>query len=161
MIVLGIDPGTRRIGYAVIKHEKGQVTLLKADLIETVAEARDLILFEIHEKINEVFETYTPSHCAIEKLFFSNNQKTALAVAEARGVLLQVSAAHHCTLMEFTPNEIKSIITGSGTASKPSVARILYSTLKIAPIKGPDDITDAIAIALAGIFQTKNNSRVI
>lgn len=148
MITLGIDPGSHRIGYGLIR-ESSTPTLLSCGIIEII-DANTLRLDLLYKKISELLDASRPEAVAIEKLFFNKNQKTASAVLHARGVILLAVQQRKIPYIELTPLEIKQAIGGSGRADKKSVAFFAARILKVEKIEGPDDISDAVAIALAG-----------
>jgi len=149
MIILGIDPGYERLGIAIIeKNAKKKDALLYSDCFKTNrAFSHPERLFAIANKCKEVIEKYKPETLGIEILFFSGNQKTALLVSEARGVILSLAAEKQLEIFEFTPGEIKIAITGYGKASKKQVADMVGTLLPFKKI-ALDDEYDAIAIAL-------------
>jgi len=151
LIVLGIDPGPARIGYGVI-HKKGNAYLSVAHgLIQSKASVpmadRLLTLFDETTKLIKLFK---PHLISIEELFFFKNVTTAISVAQARGVIL-LAAKISCTpVFEPTPLQVKQGITGYGRADKNQVARMVQMLLNLKTIPKPDDITDALAIAITG-----------
>jgi crossover junction endodeoxyribonuclease RuvC len=152
-IILGIDPGYGRVGIAVIeKNNKGE-RLIHSECFETdikLPHAKRLLL--IGEKIRETVKNYKPKQIAVETLLWSKNKKTALQVAEARGVILLESARHNVALREFNPNQIKLAVTGYGKSDKKQVIYMVEKLIKLKPPtdgqKRRDDEYDAIAIAL-------------
>ncbi|MBU2101112.1 crossover junction endodeoxyribonuclease RuvC [Patescibacteria group bacterium] len=151
MIILGIDPGTTRIGYGLIEKDAG-IHLLRCGLIsgEGVAPEEQLVLLE--KELVSLINKTTPDLMCVEKLFFSKNKKTAFAVAEARGVIIMSARKLGIKVLEFAPNEIKSIVAGDGRADKKGVERAVCMTLGTDSIPGPDDVSDALAVALCGAF---------
>ena len=150
MIVLGIDPGTRRMGYGVIRFERGVSTMVEAGLVRVTSKNNIEALSEIRRGIETLIEKTHPDMLAIEKLYFSNNQKTALPVAEARGVVL--ATAHECgiDIREFSPNEVKLGIAGYGRADKIAVLKMVRLTLREPNLRVIDDASDALALAILG-----------
>lgn len=151
--ILGIDPGYGRVGIAVIKNERGNQTLIHSECLETDAKLpHSQRLLIIGEKIKETIKKYKPEQVAVETLLWSKNKKTALQVAEARGVILLETARQNIVLREFNPNQIKLAITGHGKSDKKQVICMIEKLVKLSqPIKGQkrhDDEYDAIAIAL-------------
>ncbi|MFH0712927.1 MAG: crossover junction endodeoxyribonuclease RuvC [Candidatus Jorgensenbacteria bacterium] len=149
MVILGIDPGTTRIGYGVIKKNGGSLEHLESGLIELTATNHGEKLVALEEKIKAVIRKTGPARIGVEKLYFTKNKKTALAVAEARGVILNTIMKTGIPLFEVGPNEVKFAVTGNGRASKESVAKMVNYFLKIKPKKMVDDVSDALAIAIA------------
>ena len=157
MKIIGIDPGTRRIGYGVIEKVRGGATLLEADLVPVTATTNAEALVQIKQALDALFMRMKPDVVAIEKLFFSNNQKTAMAVSEARGVILLSAAEQHLLIREYTPNEVKTICTGYGRADKQAVAKMVKLALRAPNLSVIDDVTDALAIALCALQHEKFN----
>lgn len=157
MRILGIDPGTGRLGWAVLekvqnpkaKLQKGEhIRLVSCGLIETPAHtALDKRLGVIFKELQEVIKGYKPEELAIEELFFVKNVKTAISVSHARGVAMLAGVQGGLSIFEYKPNEIKLAITGYGHADKSQIAKMLKLHLKGCSIK-QDDTADAVAVAL-------------
>lgn len=148
MITLGIDPGFARCGYAFIESENSIYKIIDSGLIETFQKTEyNQRLKKIYEELNNLIEKHKPDNAAIEELFFSKNTKTALKVAEARGIIILALTVNNIDFKEYKPKEVKSQITGSGNANKDAVIRMvnLFTNSKIKQ----DDTADAVAIALA------------
>lgn len=152
MIILGVDPGTRYAGYAVIKKEKQRTFLIEAGCID-VHKKKTLV-----EKIGIIYETLTGkvsehnvTHLSIETPFLDKNAGTFLKLGYVVGILHLISYNNRLILSEFSPTEVKRVATGYGKATKEQVANVV---LKLFKIKKPkmDDVTDAIAIAMCGLF---------
>ena len=143
MIVLGIDPGSKRIGYGLIEKTGGKLKLIEADLL-----VHPKNLLEIKNQVSFLIEKFSPESLAVEKVFFSKNQKTALEVSEARGVIILSALEKNLPIREFTPNEVKSAVAGYGLASKKAVAKMVRLTLNEPTLKVIDDVSDALAIAI-------------
>lgn len=150
-VILGIDPGTTRIGYGVIKKTGSTLELLDYGLIEPGQEESKFN--NLDKKLSGLIKKYKPTLAAVEKLYFAKNKKTAMSVAESRGVLLFILNQHGLKTMEFSPNEVKMAVTGSGTSDKKMVAHYVCLTLKIKKVHGPDDAADALAIAIRASFE--------
>src|SRR3989338_1054628 len=119
MIILGIDPGTTAIGYGVIK-KNGRLKALNYGVIETTGTHSEK-LSEIDKRITKLIKKHKPDLVTLETLYFSTNKKTAIAVAEARGVITLIINRAGVPMMEFSPNNVKSIVTGYGGSDKESV----------------------------------------
>lgn len=148
MITLGIDPGFARCGYAFIESENSIYKIIDSGLIETFQKTEyNQRLKKIYEELNNLIEKHKPDNAAIEELFFSKNTKTALKVAEARGIIILALTVNNIDFKEYKPKEVKSQITGNGNANKDAVIRMvnLFTNSKIKQ----DDTADAVAIALA------------
>ena len=161
MKVLGIDPGFARVGVAIISKDPGnKEQLIFSHCIETSAqELLPARLERISAEIRAVIKKHSPDAVAIEKLFFGTNQKTALTVAEARGVLIQSAASAHIPVHEYTPLQIKIATTGYGRASKAQVAQMVGRLIALKKKERLDDEIDAIAIALTHCAHSKIDHR--
>jgi crossover junction endodeoxyribonuclease RuvC len=148
MTTLGIDPGSHRIGYGLIR-ESSKPELLSCGLIE-ISETHALRLDSLYEQISALLDSAKPDSVAIERLFFNKNQKTFSAVSHARGVILLAVQQRAIPYIELTPLEVKQAIGGSGRADKKTLSFFATRMLGVASIPGPDDVSDAVAIALAG-----------
>jgi crossover junction endodeoxyribonuclease RuvC len=148
MIALGIDPGTRRIGYGVVIKERNGVRLLDAGLLVITSTEDVPALQEVKQEMDRIIEQYRPEVVGIEKLYFSKNQKTAIAVAQARGVILLSSQEKKLHIKEYSPSEVKAGITGYGSADKKAVLKMVQLILGGKPIDVIDDASDALALAI-------------
>ncbi|MDO8600256.1 MAG: crossover junction endodeoxyribonuclease RuvC [bacterium] len=157
MIILGIDPGTVIIGYAFLEKRGADLTLLKADAIRILSGGdKAERLATLHKKLTALIKKCRPNMISVEKLFFSKNQKTALDVAEARGVILSTAALAKIPVSEYTPLEVKVASTGYGKADKRQVREMVRAILKLNEVTHLDDVTDAMAIAITGAHLNKN-----
>ncbi|MBI1838839.1 MAG: crossover junction endodeoxyribonuclease RuvC [Candidatus Colwellbacteria bacterium] len=150
MTILGIDPGTTRTGYGVIEKGK-RLKLLSYGVIETHGGQEGLV--ELDKKLTGVIKKYRPRIAGVEKLYFSKNKKTAIAVAQARGVIILSLNRHKVDAMEFDPTNIKSFVTGNGRSDKRTVAKFVCLTLGLREVNGPDDAADALAVAIRTSFE--------
>ncbi len=157
MIILGLDPGTTAAGYALI--ETGPAPRLRAaGLLKVRSPESGERLSELHRSLALLIKKWKPSAVAIEKLFFAANAKTAMAVAEARGVLLLTAVLGGTTVYEYTPAEIKKTVTGQGNADKAQIRKMILLTLpETQGLKARDDVFDAIAAGLTCCFSQYNN----
>lgn len=150
--VLGLDPGFGRLGYAVLGGSRSAPKIITFGCIETSAKLpHGERLAKIAREVAALVKAYKPTVVAIERLFFSKNVKTALQVAEARGVILLTLAHSHITPLEFSPQEVKSTATNDATADKAQVQKMLKLMFKLKETPQPDDAADAVAIALCGL----------
>lgn len=157
MIILGIDPGLGRTGYAILKQDRNQITLLNCGCITTKAGTEQATrLLEIKKDLTALIKKYKPDAVCIESLFFAANVKTAMSVGQARGVVLLTAAENGPKIIEVTPLQVKIAATGYGKADKRQVQRMIQTLLKLKKIPKPDDAADAAAIAWAGIGRTYN-----
>lgn len=149
MTVLGIDPGSARIGFGVIEKNNGALMLKKTGVIEISANDAGVGLMALARELKGIIAVHKPDLIAVEKLFFTNNVKTGMAVAEARGVIMLAAARSGARIMELTPQQAKQAVTNYGGAEKKAVARMVSLLLSVPPLAILDDATDALAIAIA------------
>lgn len=149
MIVLGIDPGTAALGWGIIERSGGSLRLLDAGCLETRPDLGlpDRLL-AIHRFLGDLIARHDPAVVAVERLFFSRNAQTAFAVGQARGVVLLAAAESGRIVREATPNEVKMAVTGSGSADKEQVGRMVAVCLGLREVPRPDDAADALAVAI-------------
>ncbi|MEI8230050.1 MAG: crossover junction endodeoxyribonuclease RuvC [Candidatus Peregrinibacteria bacterium] len=153
--ILGIDPGLATVGLGIVeRHENGDIRPLDWLTIQTAAglEASDR-LEEIAHDLKEYLQEYSPELAVVERLYFSKNVRTAMAVAQARGVILLTLASAGIPCLEPNPLSLKSCITGDGRADKKQIQDMLVMRLKLQEIPKPDDAADALALALYGALQ--------
>lgn len=157
MITIGIDPGTATTGFGIIeKNNKGQVTLLDYGCIKTAAGLpMGLRLNQIAKDLKTLIKKWKPVQASVEKLFFNTNVKTAISVAQARGVILQVLEENNVEQEEYTPLQVKSSVCGYGKADKKMVQEMIKIILNLSKIPKPDDAADAIALALCATHSLK------
>lgn len=159
MVILGIDPGYAIVGYGLVNSEKGNFSVIDYGVITTPKdEAMPTRLAMIGDAMTKLIEKYKPDCVAVEELFFSNNQKTAINVAQARGVIV-LTAINHCgKLYEYTPMQIKQAMTGWGKADKAQIQAMVTRLLKLKSTPKPDDAADALAVALTHAQTNKLSS---
>ena len=149
MIILGIDPGTAALGYGIIERSGSRLRAIDFGCLVT---SPDLPMPErlmaIHQLVDELIALHQPAVVAVERLFFSRNAQTAIAVGQARGVILLAAAQHGRPVREATPNEVKSAVAGYGAADKEQVQRMVQLVLGMSELPRPDDAADALAIAV-------------
>ena len=149
MIVLGIDPGTAALGWGIVESKSGRVRAVDAGCLFTKPDASlPQRLLAIHGLLDELIALHRPDLLAVERLFFSRNVQTALGVGQARGVVLLAAAQAEVPVREATPSEIKLAVTGSGTADKQQVGRMVATCLGLNEPPKQDDTSDALAIAI-------------
>ncbi|MDR0402886.1 MAG: crossover junction endodeoxyribonuclease RuvC [Treponema sp.] len=147
--IIGIDPGLASSGWGVIEYAGSRLNYLAHGCIETEAALpRAERLFFIYRRINEVLETWIPAEAAMETLYFGKNVSSAIAVAEARGVLSLAAAERSLPLAEFTPHAIKQAVTGVSRAEKGQVQEMVRLILGLPVVPAPDHAADALAAAL-------------
>jgi crossover junction endodeoxyribonuclease RuvC len=161
VIILGIDPGTAAMGYGVIDRSGGRLRAIDHGCLVT---SPDLPmpdrLLAIHGLLDDLLSLHQPAIVAVERLFFSRNAQTAMAVGQARGVVLLAAAQHGKPVREATPNEVKSAIAGYGAADKEQVQRMVQLVLGMAELPRPDDAADALAIAVCIATRMGQTDRV-
>jgi crossover junction endodeoxyribonuclease RuvC len=146
---LGIDPGTHRIGYGAVLKTNNKLTLIDQGVIEIKDKKYSPEhLCEIYNRISSIIDDINPKEAAVEKIFFSKNRKTAMSVAEARGVILLAIAKKGVKISEFSPNTVKQSISGYGSADKKAVLKMTKIILGIKDFDPIDDVSDALAIAI-------------
>ena len=148
--VLGIDPGTATTGYGLVRLARdGGLEAVTFGVIltppKTPAHERLLMLYR---DLKELLSLHHPDSCAVEKLFFQRNVSTAIAVGQARGVVLLAMAEAGIDVAEYTPNEVKQAVVGYGSAQKKQVQEMVRTLLGLSEIPKPDDAADALAIAI-------------
>lgn len=149
MIILGIDPGYAIVGIGVLEYRNGKFRPIEYNAITTHASmATSMRLKIIYEEIAEYLDKYKPDAVSIEELFFNSNQKTAIAVAQARGVLVSQAAIRNIPIYEYTPLQIKQAVTGYGRADKNQVQQMVKLLLGLNAVPKPDDAADAMAVAI-------------
>jgi crossover junction endodeoxyribonuclease RuvC len=149
-LVLGIDPGTATTGYGLVRdREDGSLESIAYGTIQTPAgvEAHKRLSMLFHQ-MNEILLLHRPDSCAVEKLFFQRNISTAIAVGQARGVLMLAISEAGLNVFEYTPNEVKQAVAGYGSAQKRQVQEMVRTLLLLPEIPKPDDAADALAIAI-------------
>ena len=157
MRVLGVDPGYERLGVAIVeKDPKGKEVLIYSDCIRTDKKLpHPERLAIIADALTGLIEEYRPNILATETLFFENNQKTAMKVSEARGVIIASASTRGLRVCEYTPLQIKMATTGDGRADKKQMVRMIPLLIKFSKPKMLDDEYDAVAIALTCLASEK------
>lgn len=150
MLILGIDPGYDRLGWGIVDKTSGKYAFVACGIIQThKTKSHPARLYQIYEELSQVIADHKPTACVIEDLFFSNNAKSAIKVAEARGVILLACQETGLEISELTPPQIKLAVTGNGRADKKAVEKMLRLQLPKLPLKLIDDTLDALAAALS------------
>lgn len=159
MRILGIDPGTATVGWGVVEIEDGKTRSVAYGHIAT---SKDLPLekrlAEIANDLETIVKQYQPEEAGVEELFFFNNQKTAISVAQARGAILLTLERLRVSISGYTPLEVKQALTNYGRADKTQVQLMVKSLLKLPRIPKPDDTADALALALCHASRRKVES---
>lgn len=149
MRILGIDPGFAITGYSVIDYEGNKFKLITSGAIETKAGVSfPLRLSKIFDDMQMLVNEYKPDAISVEELFFNNNIKTGINVAQARGIVLLVGCKAGIPTYEYTPLQVKQAVVGYGRAEKKQVQKMVQSILRVEKVPKLDDITDSMAIAI-------------
>ena len=149
MRILGIDPGIAIVGYGVLDYEGNKFSVVDYGAVTTKAgEKLSDRLRNIYEDINVLIERFRPDAFAIEELFFNTNVKTAISVAHGRGVIILAASSQGLPVYEYTPLQVKQAVCGYGRADKPQIQRMVKSLLNLNAVPKPDDVADALAIAI-------------
>ncbi len=158
MTVIGIDPGLALMGFGVVESDGYRFKMLDYGVLETPAHTDDgERLLQIWKGLNNLFEMYKPDAVSVEELFFNKNVKTAISVAQARGVALLAVKAAGIPLYEYTPLQAKQAVVGYGRAEKAQIQMMVKTILNLREVPKPDDAADALAIAITHI----NNAGMI
>ncbi|MDE3235967.1 MAG: crossover junction endodeoxyribonuclease RuvC [Bacteroidota bacterium] len=156
-IILGIDPGTQLMGYALLKTEGNKAQVLLMDVLKLTSH-KDIYqrLEKIHTKVAELITLYRPSTFAIEAPFFGKNVQSMLKLGRAQGVAIAAAMQAGLQVTEYSPKKVKQSITGNGNADKDQVWRMLQRILSIDEKPQYFDATDALAVALCHHYQTSS-----
>ncbi len=152
MIVLGIDPGIANTGYGVVSGSGSRLQALEFGVIETRPRATpEARLAEIHSDVGELIQRFEADAVAVEDLYFGANVASAMAVGQARGVVLLSAGQHGIPVRAYTPQQVKAAVCGSGRADKQQVARMAARLLGLAAPPRPDHAADALAVAICDV----------
>ncbi|RIK45172.1 MAG: crossover junction endodeoxyribonuclease RuvC [Chloroflexi bacterium] len=155
MITLGVDPGTALLGYGVIRGDD-VAELVAYGVVETTpTESMPVRLQRLYDAIWALIREHEPDVLAIEQLFFARNVTTALAVGQARGVVLLAAAQHGMPVHEYKPAEVKQTISGYGKADKAQMQEMVRILLDLPHVPAPDDAADALAVALCHVHASR------
>ena len=149
MRILGIDPGFAKTGYSIIDYQGNKFKLIYSGAVTTKAgESFPLRLTKIYDDLSMIIDEYKPDAISVEELFFNNNVKTAINVAQARGVVLVVGCQKQIPTYEYTPLQIKQAVAGYGRADKIQVQKMVKAILNVEKLPKLDDTTDSMAAAI-------------
>ncbi|GFN33608.1 crossover junction endodeoxyribonuclease RuvC [Paenibacillus xylaniclasticus] len=161
MRVLGIDPGIAIAGFGFIDKDGHKLTPVQYGSIETKAGTpQETRLVQIYESAGALMDKYKPNSVAVEKLFFNRNVTTAFAVGQARGVIILAAAQRGLPVAEYTPLQVKQAVVGYGKAEKRQVQEMVRMFLKLSAIPKPDDVADALAVAICHAHSVVLNNRM-
>jgi crossover junction endodeoxyribonuclease RuvC len=153
MIIIGIDPGTTRIGFAVIKTKKKEVKPLNYGCWELEEKEQGARLLKIFQNLNKLIKDYHPDYLIIEKVFFFKNAKTVMSISEAVGVINLAAQKNHLKCYYLTPLQVKQTLIGYGRADKKEIQKFVQVVFSLKEIPKPDDTSDALAVAIAGFHK--------
>ena len=148
MVILGIDPGTRNMGYAVISLENSKISLIEAGLIKIKAEELQFQIPQMVEAFEGIFKNHKIDEVAMEDIFYAHNPKTTIKLAQFRGAISLLILQHFGQFSEYTALQVKKSLTGNGKAAKEQVSFMVKMLLNIKKEIKPLDITDAMAVAI-------------
>jgi len=149
MVVLGIDPGLANTGFGVVVARGSRLSAADAGVIRTRPTASpERRLAELHEGLSTLLDEHQPDAVALEALYFGVNVRSAFAVGQARGVVLQCAGSRGIPCADYTPQQVKSAVCGSGRAAKAQVAQMVASVLALGAPPSPDHAADALAVAV-------------
>ena len=158
MVILGIDPGIAIVGYGIIEYKNNKFRVIDYGAVTTNANTpTDQRLALVYKGIDILIKNYNIDEVAIEELFFNKNVKTAITVAQARGVIMLACTHNNKPIYEYTPLQIKQAVTGYGKADK---NQVIYMTMNILGIREkikPDDTADALAVAICTAHSSHND----
>jgi len=161
MIILGVDPGIARTGWGIIEVESSKLKVQSYGCIETAASIdTSQRLKHVYDSLLKIIKEHKPDALAVEELFFNTNAKTAFLVGQARGVILLCAAENDLPIVSYTPLQVKVAVTGYGRAEKSQIGQMVKTILKLKDIPKPDDVADALAVALTHAF-SKNFKQAI
>src|SRR3989344_2968171 len=161
MKILGVDPGTARLGWGIVNDKAGDQIVGEYGLIETKKTLADPSrLKQLFDQFTKLLTSHHPDAVAVEDLFFAKNRTSAIKVAQARGVILVAAELAAIPSFSYTPLQIKQAVTGYGQADKAQVQQMTKAILQLPAIPKPDDTADALAVALTHAFSYKLKSRV-
>ncbi|NLV36147.1 MAG: crossover junction endodeoxyribonuclease RuvC [Clostridiaceae bacterium] len=149
MIIMGIDPGFAITGYGIVKYEQNKFSPLEYGAVQTlVGTPFAQRLLKLDDEISLIIERFKPDAISVEELFFNKNIKTAIAAAHGRGVVLTAAARSGAEVFEYTPLQVKQAVVGYGRAEKAQVQQMVKAILNLSQVPKPDDVADALAVAV-------------
>ncbi|MFD1772815.1 crossover junction endodeoxyribonuclease RuvC [Paenibacillus rhizophilus] len=161
MRILGIDPGIAIVGFGFIDKNGSKLTPVQYGCIQTEAHTpEEERLLHVYEGMLQLIDRYKPEAVALEKLFFNRNVTTAMSVGQARGVLVLAAVQRGLAVAEYTPMQVKQAIVGYGKAEKKQVQEMVRMYLKLSAVPKPDDVADALAVAVCHAHSYTLNSKI-
>lgn len=161
MRTLGIDPGIERCGWGIVQADGSRLTAVDYGCIVTPRN-QDLAarLVVIYDQLTEIVDRHNPDLVAVEELFFAKNARTAIDVGQARGVCLLVAGRRGLPVEQVTPDQVKSSVVGYGNATKDQVGAMIKDILGLARVPRPDDVCDALAVAVTAFIKRSFRVRI-
>ena len=161
MRILGIDPGIAIVGFGFIDKEGSKLTPVQYGCIQTEAHTpTEERLLQVYEATLQLLDKYKPDAMALEKLFFNRNVTTAFTVGQARGVQILAAVQRGIPVAEYTPLQVKQAVVGYGKAEKKQVQEMVRMFLKLKAIPKPDDVADALAVAVCHAHSSTLNQKI-
>ncbi len=149
VIVLGIDPGLANTGYGVVQRRGTRLVALDGGCLRThPRSAPEARLADVHARVGDLLDEHAPDAVALEALFFGENARSAFAVGQARGVVMLAAGQRGIACHDYTPQQVKGAVCGSGRAPKDQVQRMVQAVLGLAELPRPDHAADALAVAI-------------
>jgi crossover junction endodeoxyribonuclease RuvC len=159
--ILGIDPGIAIVGFGFVDKQGSKVTPVQYGCIQTEAHTpEEERLLQVYEGMKQLIDKYKPDAVALEKLFFNRNVTNAMSVSQARGVLVLAAVQSGLPVAEYTPMQVKQAIVGYGKAEKQQVQEMVRMFLKLQAVPKPDDVADALAVAICHAHSYTLNSKL-
>ncbi len=160
-IVLGVDPGTANTGYGVVASEGSRLRALDHGVIETrPSTPLEQRLHTIHARIGDLLDGYAAGSLAVEELYFGANVQSAVAVGQARGVVLLAAGERGLPARSYTPQQVKAAVCGTGRANKEQVGRMVQRLLGLEAVPRPDHAADALAVAVCELNRSSYEDAV-
>jgi len=155
---MGLDPGTLIMGYGILSVLPQSVMWVDSGILRSSKKSIGERIFELNQSLQKIFQKHNPDHCAIEKVFLGKNPKSAFSLGQAFSISLVNAYQHSCKVFEYETRVVKKSVTGTGSASKESVAFMIKNILKMTKDIDPMDQSDALAVALchAYVYQTQH-----
>lgn len=158
---LGVDPGTARLGYAIVEEQHGKLALVTCGCIETPKTLpMPQRLLRLFTELSAIVRAHQPREMAVEELFFAKNTTTVIGVGQARGIALLVAAEAGLSVSEYKPMHVKQAVHGYGLATKEQVGEMVRVLLGLPSVPRPDDAADAAAIAICHLHTSHLNARL-
>jgi len=150
-VVLGIDPGLTRCGYAVVRADKAPELVAMGVITTPTTDDLPHRLARLQVDLTEIFDQYAPTAVAVERVFFQHNTRTAMIVGQASGIVLAMAAARGCEVAQYTPSQVKDAVAGDGAADKSAMQRMVQLRFGLKTLPTPADAADAAALAACHI----------